>query len=209
MSCIALTPSLKSGTFSKPQAKSSEGVRISQCQCQNLPGFCVPTPTGMFLPFSLTPRQRFALFKTHFPRGSTALAAGLSCALKCGWQWLCMAGYSPRHHCPLPTLPVALGSFPQLPLHCAEKAAEMCCVLLSRERLEIQPLTFGVCDLSSLLHDHLKGPGCPGTLWLVVQRSLFSGKQTIFLHNFKANYPISVFTEFCFVLVCVLGFFWR
>lgn len=87
-----------------------------------------PSAHSSFSLLPLTPRQCFALSKIHFPRGSTALAAGPSWALKCvcgwepagnGWVWLCMAGYgpsltwqglpctasawapAPRHHCPL------------------------------------------------------------------------------------------------------------
>lgn len=84
------------------------------------------------------------------------------------WQGLpCTASTwapAPRHHCPLPALPVGPVSFPELPLHYGEKAAEVCSVLLSRA---------GVPGFTSLLPDHLRGPGCPGTLWLVVQQSIF------------------------------------
>lgn len=112
----------------------------------------------------------------------------------------------PGHHCPLPALPAGPVSFPQLHLHSAAKAAEIRSVLLSKGHLEIKPSAFGVPGLTSLLPDHLRGPGCPGTLWLAVQRSLFSGRQPVFLQAFKANYPASVSTDFCFVLFC--NVFW-
>lgn len=125
----------------------------------------------MLLTFSLTPRQRFALFKIHFRRGCRALL----CPEVRGWPGgLCMAGHDPSltwqglsctaspwapapgHHCPLPALPVGPASFPRLPLHCAEKAAEICSVLLSRGHLELETSTFGVPDLISLLPNHLE-----------------------------------------------------
>lgn len=177
----------------------------------------------MFLTFSFTPRQRSALFKIHFPRGSTAVAAGLSREVG-GWpgagrDLLCMAGYgssltlqglpctastwasAPGQHCPLSALPVGPGSFPQLPPRYAEKAAEICSVLLIRGHLEFKPSTFGVPDLTLLLPNHLRGPGCPGTLWLVVQRSLFSGREPGFLQDFKTDYPVSLLTLVLFPYV--------
>lgn len=77
-----------------------------------------------------------------------------------------MAGHDPsltwlHLGCPwaplsLPALPVGPASFPRLPLHCAEKAAEICSVLLSRGHLELETSTFGVPDLISLLPNHLE-----------------------------------------------------
>lgn len=174
---------------------------------------------GMFLAFPLTPRQGFALFKVHFP---AAAPPWLPCPAACGWPgWAVCAGCGPSlarqglprtagpwhphpgHCCPLPALPVAPVSFPQLPLHYAEKAVEIRSVLLSRGHLEIKPSDLGFPGLTSFLPDRLRGPGCHGTLWLVMQRSLFSGRQPVFLQYFKANYPVSPLT---FVLFCCV--FW-
>lgn len=74
---------------------------------------------------------------------------------------------------------------------------------MSRRHLEMKPSALGVPGLTFLLPDHLRGPGCPGTSWLVVQRSLFSGRQPVCLQYLKANYPVSSLT---FVLFCCV--FW-
>lgn len=175
--------------------------------------------------FSLFPSLpgRVLLFsKSISPRQHCLGCRAQPCPAACGWPgWAVSAGCGPSlarqglphtagpwhphpgHRCPLPALPVAPVSFPQLPLHYAEKAVEIRSVLLSRGHLEIKPSDLGFPGLTSFLPDRLRGPGCHGTLWLVMQRSLFSGRQLVFLQYFKANYPVSPLT---FVLFCCV--FW-
>lgn len=185
----------------------------------------------MFLTFSFTPRQRFALFKIHFPRGSTAVAAGLSHEvggwLGAGRDLLCMAGYGPSltlqglpctastwasapgQHCPLSALPVGPGSFPQLPPRYAEKAAEICSVLLIRGHLEFKPPTFGVPDLTSLLPNHLRGTRLSWDFVAGGAEISFFWQRTWISSRFQ-NQLSRVSADFGFVSLCVLGvFFWR